>query len=135
MPDREAISWMEGQLWVYTGNLATSAVVAYAQNTRLNLAKGFTNNETMAGTYYDVYTGQRADLSIGAVWCYDGTIARMFDSGTAVHMKLVNSSIAGTAGYMLYSGRIDSFAPDGTEAAPFKYMLAAHFNVWSGING
>lgn len=133
MPAGEAFSWMEGQIAVFTGNLATSAVVAFAQNTRLSLAIGFVNNETLGGGYYDVRTGQRADVSIGAVWCFDGTLARIFDSGTAVHMKIINSSVNGSAGYMLYSGRIDSLPYDGSENAPFKYTLTYHANVWSGF--
>lgn len=129
----EAFSWMEGQLVVYTGNLATSAVVAFAQNTHLNIANGFVNNETLGGSYYDYKTGQRADMSIGAVMCFDGTLARMFDSATAVHMKFINSSVNGSAGYMLYSGRIDSLAHDGTENAPFKWTMTYHCNQWSGF--
>lgn len=133
MASAEAYVWPEGQIWVYTGNLATSAVVAFAQNTRLSLAKGFTNNETLGGGYYDVFTGQRADVSIGAIWCFDGTLARIFDSGTAVHLKIMNSSVNGSAGYMLYSGRIDSLPYDGAEGSPFKYTLTYHANVWSGF--
>lgn len=133
MADSEAFVWPEGQLWIYTGNLATSAVVAFAQNSRLNLAWGFQNRQTMASTYYDVITGQRADMNIGAILCFDSTIQRIADAKTAVHMKFINSSVNGSAGYMLYSGRIDSLAYDGTEAAPFKYTLAYHANVWSGF--
>ncbi len=133
MADSEAYSWTEGQLWVFTGNLATSAVVAFAENTRLNLTWGNVNRETLAGGYYDYTTGKRADMSIGAVMCSDKTLARLADSATAVHMKFINSSVNGSAGYMLYSGRIDTLAYDGTQAAPFKYTLAYHANVWSGF--
>lgn len=133
MPNGEAFVWPEGQVSLYTGNLATSAVIAFAQNTRMGFAKGFVNAETLAGTYYDYKTGQRVDVTIGAVWCFDNTIARLFDSGTAVHMKIINSGVNGSAGYMLYSGCIDSLPYDGTENAPFKYTLTYHANVWSGF--
>ncbi len=133
MADSEAFSWIEGQLWVFTGNLATSAVVAYATQNNLNFTYGMVNNQTLGGTYYDYQTGQRVDLTVGAVMCFDGTLRRIADSATAVHMKFINSSVAGTAGYMMWSGRIDTLSIAGTEKAPYTYTLAAHFNRWSGI--
>ncbi len=133
MADSEAFSWMEGQLWVYTGNLATSAVVAFAQQNNLNITWGNVNSETLAGTYYDYETGKRADFTVGAVMCFDGTLRRIADARTAVHMKFINSSVNGSAGYMLYSGRIDSLQFAGTEASPYTFTLAAHFNTWSGF--
>lgn len=129
----EAYSWMEGTLLVYTGNMATSAVVAYATQCSLNLSRGVVNNETLAGTYYDYATGKRADFTVGMVMTYDGTIRRLFDSATAVHMKFMNSSINGTAGYMLYSGRMDTLNLVGNEGGVFAHTLAAHFNQWSGF--
>lgn len=133
MADSEAISWPEGQLVIWTGIGAASAVVAYAQSNSLNLVYGWVNREQMSGGYYDVLTGQRADLSVGAVMCYDNTLRRIADAQTAVHMKFIGSSIVGTAGYSLYSGRIDSLNFNGTEAAPYTFTLAAHFNVWTGF--
>ena len=133
MADSQAYSWMEGQLVVWTGIGAASAVVAYAQNNSLNIQYGWVNREQMSGGYYDVLTGQRADLNVGAVMCFDGAIRRLFEAKTAVHMKFINSSVAGTAGYSLYSGRIDTLSFNGSEAAPYTYSLAAHFNVWTGF--
>lgn len=133
MADSQAYSWMEGNLIIFTGMGAASAVVAYAQNNTLNLQYGWVNREQMSGGYYDVLTGQRADLNVGAVMCFDGAIRRLFEAKTAVHMKFINSSVAGTAGYNLYSGRIDSLNFNGTEAAPYTFTLAAHFNVWTGF--
>lgn len=129
----EAYAWMEGQLYVYTGNLATSAVVAYAQQCNLSLAWGTVNNETLAGTYYDYSTGKRADLSVGMVMTFDGTLRRLADSATAVHIKFINSSINGTAGYMLYSGRIDTLPIAGADNGVFTQSLTYHCNVWSGF--
>lgn len=129
----EAFSWMEGQLYIYTGNMATSAVVAYATDCALNLTHGNVNNQTLGGTYYDYQTGQRADVSFGQVMTWDGTIRRLFDSATAVHMKFINSSINGTAGYMLYSGSIDNLSVNGAEKGVFSHKLAAHFNRWSAF--
>lgn len=133
MPDSEAYSWIEGQVYIYTGNLATSAVVAYATQCNLNLSRGTVNSETLAGTYYDYSTGKRADFTFGAVMCFDGTLRRLFDSATAVHLKFMHSSVAGTAGYMLYSGRIDTLSFAGTERNPYTFTMAGHANIWSGF--
>jgi hypothetical protein len=133
MADSQAYSWMEGQLVFFTGIGAASAVVAYAQNNSLNIQYGWVNREQMSGGYYDVLTGQRADLNVGAVMCFDGAIRRLFEAKTAVHMKFINSSVAGTAGYNLYSGRIDTLNFNGTENAPYTFTLAAHFNSFSGF--
>lgn len=133
MADSEAFSWIEGQIWVYSGNLATSAVVAYATQCNLNLTWGNVNQETLAGTYYDYTTGKRADFTFGAVMCFDGTLRRMVDSATALHIKFMHSSVAGTAGYMLHSGRIDSLQFAGSEKNPYTYTMAGHGNIWSGF--
>lgn len=129
----EAYSWMEGQLHIYTGNLATSAVVAYAQQCDFNITWGNVNNETLAATYYNYKTGQRIDVTFGSVMTYDGILRRIADSATAIHMKFMNSSINGTAGYMLYSGEIDSLHIIGADKGIFTQTFAAHFNVWSGF--
>jgi hypothetical protein len=133
MANSEAFAWPEGQLVVWTGIGAASAVVAYAQNNSLNIQYGWVNREQMSGGYYDVLTGQRADLNVGAVMCYDGTIRRLFEAKTAVHMKFINSSVNGSAGYSLYSGRIDSLNFNGSEANPYTFTLAAHFNSFTGF--
>lgn len=133
MADSESFSWMEGSLWFFTGNMATSAVVAYATQNNLNFSYGVVNSQTLAGTYYNYQTGQRVDLTVGAVMVFDSTLRRLADSATAVHMKFINSSVAGTAGYMLYSGRIDTLSFAGTERAPYTYTLAYHANQWSGF--
>ena len=129
----EAYAWPEGSVSIYTGAGATSAVVAYAQNSNLALTRGWMNQVTLGGAYSDHLTGQRADVSLGAVYTFDKTLQKLHESATAVHMKLMHSSINGSAGFILYSGRIDSFQYAGTEENPYTYTLAAHFNAWSAF--
>lgn len=133
MADSEAFVWPEGQLVIWTGIGAASAVVAYAQNNSLNMMYGWVNREQASGGYYDYLTGQRADLSVQAVMTFDGTLRRLAESRTAIHMKFINSGVNGSGGYNLWSGRIDSLNHNGTEAAPFTYTMAAHFNSWSAF--
>lgn len=131
----ESFVWPEGTLFIYTGNAtpSTSAVVAYAQNTRLPLNYGWDNRAAADGTYYDHRTGQRAELSCGAVMTVDSTLAKMFASATAIHAKFINANVIGSAGFWLYSGRIDNLQYQGNEKNPFTYTLNAHFNQWSAF--
>lgn len=131
----ESFSWMEGSCWIYTGNAtpSTSAVFAYAQDTKLPINRGWDNRAAANGTYYNHLTGQRADVSIAAVYTVDATIAKIHESATAIHMKFLHSNAIGSGGYFLYSGRIDSLQYAGNEKAPFRYTLNAHFNSFSAF--
>jgi len=131
----EAFSWMEGNIWIYTGNAApaTSAVFALAKDSKLNVTRGWDNRAAANGTYYDHLTGQRADVSIGLVYTVDATIAKIHESATAVHMKFLQTNAIGSGGYFLYSGRIDSLQYAGNEKMPFMYTVAIHANAWSAF--
>lgn len=128
----EAFSWAEGSISLWTGSATASAVVAFAQTNDLTLAHGWNNYQTLDGSYHDSFTGQRADLSVGAVYTSDLTLARMVASATAVHVRLNHSNaVNGSAGYLLYSGRVDMLRYAGSEAAPYTYQLMYHANRWS----
>ena len=131
----EAFSWMDGLLYIYTGAAApsTSALIAYAQNSRGNFAYGWDNRAAANGTYRDHKTGQRVDLFINAIYTNDTTITKITESATAVHFKLMQSHAIGSAGYFLYSGRIDAIQYQGSDKNPFVYSLNAHFNAWSAF--
>jgi hypothetical protein len=128
----EAYSWPEGSIAFWTGSATASAVVAYATTNDLTLARGWENRRTLSGNYYDLLTGQRADLSVGAVYTSDLTLARMIESATAVHVRLNHTNVVnGSAGFLLYSGRVDALRYAGTDAAPYTYQLTYHANQWS----
>lgn len=131
----EAFSWMEGSCWFYTGNASpsTSAVFAYAENTRTPVNRGWDNRPAANGTYYDHLTGQRCDVYINAVYTVDTTLAKIHESATAIHMKFLYSNGIGSAGYFFYSGRIDSLQFQGSEKNAFTYAFQAHFNAWSAF--
>lgn len=129
----EVVGWPEGQIYVWTGTATASALVGYAENLSLTFQRGFINRETLSGGYYDYTTGRRADVNCGAVWSYDGTLRYMYDSATAVHMKLIHSSLGNSAGYLFYSGRMDTLAAQGAEGNVLKFNIQAHFNVWSAF--
>lgn len=129
----EAFAWPEGNIYIYTGNAtpSTSAVFAHAQNMRAPFEVGWDNRANASGTYYDHKTGQRVNVSIGAIYTVNSTLAKIFASATAVHMKFIHSNLAGSGGFFLYSGRIDSLQYAGSDKTPYTYTLQAHFNAWS----
>lgn len=130
----EAFSWPEGQIAFWTGSATASAVVGYALNSDLTLARGWENRRNLSGGYYDLITGQRADLTIGAVYTSDATIVRMVESATAVHVRIAHyNPINGTGGYALYSGRVDALRFAGSEDAPYTWQLTYHANYWSAL--
>lgn len=129
----ESFAWPEGQIAIYTGNGAASAVVAYAQQSQASRAWGWMNTETVGGVYDDHLTGKRMNVSIEAMHTFDGTIAKIAESATAVHMKFIHNNVNGSAGYFLYSGRIDSLEYAGSEGSPYKWTMQAHFNQWSAF--
>lgn len=128
----EAFSWPEGSLSLSTGvPFATSALIAYCENTNLTEKWGWNNIPAASGNYSDTLTGQRADVTFGAVFTFDKTALRMAQAATAVHMKLNHNTINGSAGVYLYSGRIDSLTLQGQAAGVYHYTMQAHFNVWT----
>lgn len=133
----EAFSWNEAQIALFTGNAApvTSAVFAYAESLNGTFADGWENRVKLGGRYDNHLTGQRADVTIAAMFTYSMQIQRMVAARTAIHMKLYHSSVNGSAGYILYSGRVDSLALAGGDGQVFKYTLQYHANSWSAFGG
>ena len=131
----ESYSWPEGVIALYSGHASpvTSAILAYVRNVNANLVRGWVNRETMAGGYYDVFTGQRADMTIGELYSYGASALRMIESATALHIKLNHTSIVGSAGLFFYSGRVDSMALQGAEDGIFEWTLTYHANAWSAF--
>lgn len=131
----EAYSWPEGSVSFWSGNAApiASALLAYAENLNFSPARGYDNRAAAGGLYRDHITGRYATLNIGAMYTKDNTIVKMFESETAIHCKLMHSSVNGTAGWILYSGRIDSLPLAGSEGQVFKYTVNYHANAWSAF--
>lgn len=131
----EAFAWPEGTVSIYTGNAtpSTSAVFAYARDTRIAPMRGWDNRPNAAGTYGNHLTGQRCDISIAAVYTVDNTLAKIAESATAVHFKFMHTNAIGSGGYFLYSGRIASLQYAGNEKQPYMYTLNAFCNNWSAF--
>lgn len=125
----EVFAWREGQCFVWTGNSTVSALTAYAQNINASIAYGWNNRRLVTGTYQDVLTGQRADVQIGAMYTPDATIQKFAALTALTHMHLRHSSLGGTAGIFLWSGRIDRIDLQGSEANVYSFTVAYHSNI------
>lgn len=128
----EIFTWMEGQAFLWSGNSTVSALTAYIQNTTLNAQFGWLNRRLVTGTYQDLLTGQRFDLQVGGMYMPDATIQKFALQTALVHVHLRHSSLGGTAGTFLWSGRIDSLQVVGSEANPYVFTLGYHSNLISG---
>lgn len=131
----ESFSFTEGNCYIWTGNASpsTSAVIAYARDTRMTPMFGWDNRAAANRTYRDHLTGLRCDVSIDAVYTVDNTLMKITESATAVHMKFLHSNGIGSGGYFLYSGRIASLAFAGNDRQVYSYKFNAYFNVWSAF--
>lgn len=119
---------------LYTGTTGSSGTpIAYVQNVNLSLVIGWQPEPSVSGVYRDHNTGQQANLNAGICYTFDKTMQKIFQSATAVHGKFIHSSVNGTAGYVLMSGRMDSLSYQGSQGGAMMYSLAAHFNVWSAF--
>ncbi len=122
MASAEQYSWPEGRLMVWTGT-SNPYTATYVEDTTVNVVRGYANiGPTFGGTYADLLTGWRADVSVGAAFTFDKTLLKVFQSATAVHMEVYHSGINGSAGFKLWSGRVDSFSVAGQEGG--LYTLA-----------
>lgn len=131
----EVFAWGEGQIYLWTGTATASARIGYAQNVQAPLVRGWANDPSLAGSYRDHLTGLRADVLLGALYTPDATIQKIEASATAVHLKLLHAlpDNMGSAGTILWSGRIDSLTYVGNENNLFQYTLAYHANRWSAF--
>lgn len=131
----EVYTWNEGQIYLWSGTATASALIAFAQNAQALLQYGWENHPSVAGVYAEHLTGQRADLTIQALYTYDAAAIKLILSATALHVKLDHSGINGSAGFLFYSGHVDTLAPGGSEGIPYSYTLAYHAFAWSAYGG
>lgn len=131
----EVFSWREGKLLIWTGS-ANPVTALYLTQTDTRIMYGYQNNgPSMGGQYTDHLTGQRADVSVRAGYTYDQSLLLMMQSATAVHMEVYQSSVNGSAGLMLYSGRITNVAKNGADRGIYNYSLNYYSNNFSSYGG
>ena len=131
----EVYAWPEGELLLWTGS-ATSVAVARVKQSRHQVMWGWQNNgPSLAGTYTDHLTGQRADVMLAGGYTYDAELIRVAEAATAVHMEFRHDGVNGSAGWKFWSGRVGAFSVQGGEGQPFTFSFNYHCNQWSAYGG
>lgn len=126
----DSFSYPEGTLYLWTGQNPSSAI-AFVQNTNVTLAHGIINQQAVNGNYFNVVTGQRADVYFTVTFTPDMRLFGMFNQSTGVHMQIDHTHAGGSAGIFLYSGAFDNLSINGNEGGMFTMPLSYHANVWS----
>lgn len=130
----QAFTFRNGQLHIWTGShTASGSALGYVEGVNLALNWGWQNDPSLSGTYRDHASGLRADLGFSKVHIFDPRLHILANLATAVHAKLTQSHILGSAGIVLYSGRIDQLAFRETPGQADTLSLASHFNIWSAF--
>jgi len=132
----EPFNFTDGALHVWTGAAtASGSAIAYVYGAQLNPHWGWQADPSLGGTVREHLTGQHARLVFESVYTTDSRLAKLAQSATAVHFKWTHSSIDGSAGYIAYSGHIDSLTYEPTaDGVPYTlYRLEAHAYAWSAF--
>lgn len=128
----EVFGWPEGRCWLWTGTATASALVAYQENTQIQMAYGVENYQTLDSAYHDAWTGQIATIQIGALHTTNHlTLQKFADAKTGVHIHFARSAGGVSAGHYFYSGAIDGVGQQGQAGGMYKFRLVYHANRWS----
>ena len=133
----ETYSFAEGKLYLYasaSGSTSGSGI-GWAENATIRFNYGYVNHRLLNGTYYDLLTGRRADMTIGSLYG-DMTLFNLANSTAAVNAKfegLVTGGLSQSAIWILYSGVVDVFTVNQEQDQVFKAAIGMHANTWSGF--
>jgi hypothetical protein len=127
----DSFSWNNGVLYLWTGTNPASEI-ALVRDVNVSMVRAYINQQSVNGDYYNVMTGERADVSFSVVYTPDMALFRVFNQSTAVHMKLHHAYGNNSAGVILYSGVFDRWGIGGSEGQVFNAPVAYHSNVWTG---
>lgn len=133
----EAFSFAEGRIWLYASASGTTSGsgIGFARDTTLRFAYGYRNERGLKLNYFDIRTGQRAELSIGALYA-DRTLVALIHASAPVNVRFVGI-VTGvgvkSAEFALYSGAVDSFSLLETEGQVWKATYGMHANSFSAF--
>lgn len=132
----EAFGWPEGLLYFYTGVTAQSGnPIAYVENSNGNLQWGWQWDKSLSGTYRPHLIDRTVDASFNARYTFETTttVQRLVNLETAMHIKLLHSSINGTGGLFLFSGRVAGFSVGGNAGDTYMYTISYQAHQWSAF--
>lgn len=131
----EVFAWPEGELHLWTGShTASGSPVAYVTNVNVNCAYAWQSDATLGGVYRQHLTDVRADYSLQVGWQFEQTLSVLHAAQTAVHAKVTcNIPGIGSAGILLYSGRLSTLGLNGADGSVFNRSLNGFSHTWSAF--
>ena len=128
----EVYAWPEGALYIWSGAAnASGAPVAYVNNANLTTQWQWSNDPRLDGSYRDHLQGQRANINAALAYTIGQNAVTLAQATATVHFKFQHNGVDGSAGFIAYSGKIDSLNLNGAAAGTYAMTLAAHCNIWS----
>lgn len=130
----ENYAFSEGSLYIWTGAAtASGSVIALVQNVSLQPNIQWQSFQNLTGGYYQHNAGQNVNVNAGISYTDETYLLKLFALKTAVHAKIEHSSLVnGTAGYILYSGRLSLFGLDGSQGGVMNRALSYVGHEWTG---
>lgn len=124
----------ECTLHLWTGShTASGGAMVYAENVSVSLTMEYDTTPSLSGTYRDHAIGKRAEISIGRAYNLSAIYDKWLTSATAVHFKATMNHYGGSAGVILYSGRLDNVTLAGSMNGVMSQQIQGHANIWTGF--
>lgn len=128
----EIYAWPEGALYIWSGAAnASGTPAAYVNNATLAVQWQWSNDPRLDGSYRDHLQGKRGNLNATLAYTIGMGLVELAHATATVHFKLQHDGVDGSAGFIGYSGRIDSLNLNGSEGGTYGLSIAAHVNEWS----
>lgn len=129
----EVFTFSEGRLYIWTGSHTASGMsVAFVEQVSVNLTTQWGNQRSVGTGRHEWVIDQRADLQIGKAYANADLYALLNATGV-VHIKVEHENVpAGSAGFILYSGRLDNLSVNGSQGAIMQENLVGHAYQWTG---
>lgn len=128
----EVYAWPEGELYIWSGAAtASGSPVAYVTNATLTTQWQWSNDPRLDGSYRNHLQGQRANINAALAYTIGTSAVTLAQNTAVVHVKFQHNGVNGSAGFIGYSGQIDSLNLQGSEGGTYGLSMAAHCNIWS----
>lgn len=128
----EVFSWTEGTLYVWSGAATASGTpVAYVTNASISPQWQWSNDARLDGSYRHVLQGRRANISLALGYTVGMNLVVLAQGNASVHFKFDQNGVNGSAGWLAYTGRINTLGLQGAEGGTYALSVAGYCNEWS----
>lgn len=137
IPTGEVFSFAEGRVWLYASASGTTSGsgIGFARDTTVRFSYGYRNERGLQFRYLDIRTGQRAEMTVGALYA-DRTLVALIHASAPVNVRFqaITTGVGVKSGeFALYSGAVDSFQLQETEGGLWRASYGMHANSFSAF--